>query len=174
MVDTARVTDRRTVHFANLAEMQADAEQMAVQNPEVLGNWSFGQILQHLANAMNCAFDGFGFRAPWIARMCVAPFIKNSFMIKAMPAGLRLPGRAKKLLPAEVPVSVGLQNFRNAVARFESATPDAVHPFFGKLASQEWVLLALRHAELHLSFVRLPVHSSPGAGGVSGTGGPQA
>jgi hypothetical protein len=52
-----------------------------------------------------------------------------------------------------VSLSAALENLRKAIARCRSETADAEHPFLGKLASQEWNSLYLRHAELHMSFV---------------------
>ena len=42
-------------------EIIADAEQVALGEYTTVGNWTFGQILTHLAQAMHCTFDGFGF-----------------------------------------------------------------------------------------------------------------
>ncbi len=46
-----------------------------------------------------------------------------------------------------------LQGLREAVSRFQSATQRTRHTAFGKLTRDEWHQLALRHAELHVSFV---------------------
>jgi hypothetical protein len=70
-----------------------------------------------------------------------------------MSAGFKLPARARTLLPEDVPLDEALDNLRRALGRFASETPTARHPFLGALASQEWESLALRHAELHMSFV---------------------
>ena len=40
-------------------EIIADAEQVALGEYTTVGNWTFGQILTHLAQAMHCTFDGF-------------------------------------------------------------------------------------------------------------------
>ena len=153
MIDTKRVVGRRTVHYRDLADLVSDAENLAAGKVATLGNWTFGQILQHLTDGMNGAFTGFGFQAPWFVRTFVAPFVKNQLLTKGMSPGIQLPKRAESLLPADVPADVALQNLRSAVARMQSEVPTSRHPFFGRLAAQEWRSLSLRHAELHMSFV---------------------
>ena len=148
------VPSRRTIRYVTLAELLEDVERLAAGGHRTLGNWSFGQILDHLARAMTCAIDGFGFKAPWIARALIAPFIKNSLITKGMKPGFKLPRRAEALLPAnEISLEAGLNNLRQAIHRFEREPTRQYHPFLGNLASQEWVSLELRHAELHMSFV---------------------
>lgn len=145
---------RREVQYESLAEVLADAERLAGGKFRTAGRWSFGQILEHLARTMNCEIDGFGFKAPWVARTFIAPFVKNSFFTRPLPAGFQLPKTASKLLPPEVvSVETGLEHFRQAMRRLESESQRAKHPFFGQLASQEWNSLDLRHSELHMSFV---------------------
>lgn len=154
-VNTARVQGRRTLHFADFNQLLADAELVATRPSRTIGNWSVGQILDHLAVAANCPFDGFGdFKASWFTRRIIVPFIKNSLLTKALPAGVKLPADATSLMPQpDVSPEVGLERLRQALGRFSRETPSHDHPVFGALAMQEWVALALRHAELHLSFV---------------------
>jgi hypothetical protein len=144
---------RREVHYASLDEFQADVERLTNGKFRTVGNWSFPQILDHLAKTMKCSLDGFGFRAPWFIR-AAAPFIKNSFLTKPMKAGFRLPKKMSALLPANnLSLPAAFDNVRNVIARCQSETPQGAHPVFGKLAGQEWTSLHLRHAELHMSFV---------------------
>ena len=154
MSATTAAPSRRVVRYVTLAEFMEDVERLGASNHRTLGNWSYGQILDHLARAMTCAIDGFGFKAPWIARAVIAPMIKNSVITKEMKPGFKLPRRADALLPAnEVSLEAGLESLRKAIHRFERETTRHPHPFLGNLASQEWVSLTLRHAELHMSFV---------------------
>ncbi len=154
---SASPVQRRVVRYATLTEFIADAEQVALGEYTTVGKWSFGQILTHLAKAMNCSFDGFGFKAPWLARVFVAPFVKNSCFTKPLPAGFQLPAAGSALLPPDdASVEEGLIALREAIDRYQSELPKAPHPFFGKLTREEYVCLSLRHAELHMSFV-IPV-----------------
>lgn len=147
-------TQRRSVRYQSLSDIRADADRLAIGPVRTCGRWTYGQILQHLGDTVHCAFDGFGFQAPWWARTFIAPFMKNSFLTKTMPAGFTLPKAAAKLLPGDVSTEQALANLHRALDRLEQDAPGAAHPFFGKLASQEWLLLTLRHCELHMSFAQ--------------------
>lgn len=153
MTDSHAIADLRQVRYKTLAEFAADAQHLSEISVRTLGNWSYGQILQYLATTMNCAFDGFGYRASWFARWGIAPFVKNSLLTKAMPLGFQFPRRAAGLLPAEIAVPDALENLQRALKRFAVELPRARHPLLGNLAAQEWVSLALRHAELQMRFV---------------------
>lgn len=157
-VNTAKVAGRRTLHFKDVSQLLAEAEFVATHPTHTLGNWSVGQILDHLAISSNAAFDGFGdFKPSWFVRTLIAPFIKNSVFTKSMPAGIKL-GKSTSILPrSEVTPEEGLQRLKTALARFSTEKPKFPHPVFGALAHQEWISLALRHAEMHLSFV-IPEH----------------
>ncbi len=144
---------RRTVRYSTLSEVVQDAEHL-IGNHHTVGNWSFGQICQHLAKTMTASIDGFGFQAPWFARWLIAPFIKNSLLIKPMRAGFQLPKNATSIIPdSTVAPEEGLRQLKAAVERLSHETPTAPHPFLGKMASEEVMQLHLRHSELHMSFI---------------------
>ena len=155
IVKTKSIQGRRELHFADFSELLADAEHVANSPCQTLGNWSVGQILDHLAKAAMAPFEGFGgLKAPWLARTFVMPFIKNSLLTKSMPAGFQLPRNATALVPAdEIDPRAALEKLKGALGRFTTDMPHFPHPFLGKLALQEWVSLTLRHAEMHLSFL---------------------
>jgi hypothetical protein len=153
VMSTKTSGSRRTVRYSTLSDISQDAEQLLAHHHTV-GNWTFGQICQHLAKTMNCTFDGFGFQAPWFARWFIAPFVKNSLLIKPMSAGFKLQESGKAILPGDNVSGVdGLQQLKAAIERYSHEVPTAPHPFLGNMASEEVVQLQLRHAELHMSFV---------------------
>jgi hypothetical protein len=152
---TTALKERRTLRYESLDHFLQDAETLAAGKCETVGDWSFGQILTHLGNTLNSSIDGFGFTAPWVARTLVAPFMKTRFLTKAMPSGFKLPKTATALMPPDgVTTDEALAALRKAISRFADETPGAAHPFFGKMTRDEWGQLHLRHAELHMSFVR--------------------
>lgn len=144
---------RRTTRYSTLSEVVQDAEYL-LGNHHTVGNWSFGQICQHLAKTMNAAIDGYGFMAPWWARWLIAPWVKNSFLTKPMRPGFKLPKAAAALLPDDsITADDGLRQLKAAVERLSHETPTAPHPFLGKQASEEAIQAQLRHCELHMSFI---------------------
>lgn len=144
---------RRTVRYSTFSDVVQDAEHL-LGNHHTVGNWSFGQICQHLARTMEAMIDGFGFMAPWWARWFIAPFVKNSFLIKPMKPGFKVPKAGAALLPNDsVTAEEGLRQLKAAIQRLAHETPSAPHPFLGKLASEEVIQVQLRHCELHMSFI---------------------
>ncbi len=151
---TTTIIERRRVEYATLAEFLDDAEQTAAREHQTAGNWTYGQILEHLTTAINSSIDGFSFRGPWLIRKLVAPFIKNSLLTKPIKPGFRLPKSAESYLPsADATTEDALKNLRTAIARIAVEKPEAEHPLLGPLTDEEWKALHLRHAELHMSFV---------------------
>jgi hypothetical protein len=154
MTTTAEQTQRRSIEFATLDEVRADIEALAAGSYVTVGKWSFAQILDHLASSLNCSLDGFPFKASFFVRWFVAPMIKNSILTREMKPGFKLPKKFSSYLPTEeCTMDEALPKVLAAIKRFETELPLADHPFFGKMASEEWMNLHVRHAELHMSFV---------------------
>ena len=153
MTATTTTKQRRDIGYSTLEELRLDAEAIAAGPFATIGQWSYGQILDHLAKAVHCSIDGFPFRAPLWMRLG-APFLKNSVLTKKMQPGWKLPKSADPYLPdAEATVEDALARLVKGIDRLDTENPEAAHPVFGKLAREEWIQLHLRHAELHMSFV---------------------
>ena len=145
---------RRTLRFESLDQILAEAERLASGPHRLLGEWSYGQILAHLAQGVDCFYNGFGFQSPWVARTFIGPLVKRRVLTKAMPSGFQLPKSADALLPhPETSAVDSLTHLRTAIIRLRTEDPTHPHPFFGKMTADEVRQLMLRHAELHLSFV---------------------
>lgn len=155
-VNTAKVSGRRVLRFADFSDLLAAAELVATHPCKQLGNSTPGQILGHLAIAAAGPFDGFrGFVAPWFVRYIIVPLFKNSIMTQPMSPGRRMPAEVDAALwPAsDVDKMEAFQHLKRTLERYKTETPVHAHPAFGKLAFQEWVALTLRHGEMHLSFL---------------------
>jgi hypothetical protein len=153
-IDTTKVTGRRELRFQTVDEIRADVDRLAqAKDITGLGNWTSGQVLQHLAVAMNMAVDGAPSMVPWIGRFIIRLFFKGKILKKRMSAGFKLPGRAGYLLPPPTTWEDGLRNFRAAFERLKSTTERKPHPAFGTLSLEEYERLTCRHSELHLSFL---------------------
>ncbi len=158
-MSTASLPQRRTLRFHELSDILDDVRMLRAGEYRTVGQWSFAQILEHLANGVNFSFDGYGFRAPWILRT-FAPLLKNRFLTKPMSAGFKLPKSASAMLPRDdTGVDEAAEALETAIARFATEVPSHPHPVFGMLTKEEYVLLHLRHSELHLSFV-VPVETN--------------
>jgi hypothetical protein len=149
----ATAINRRTVHYEQISDLLDDARQLAAEQHQTIGNWTYPQILEHVAQAIDMGFDGTDFKAPWLLRT-VASLFKNSVLTNPMRSGYRLPKSATNLLPdPEVALDDALAHLVHAVGRFEREDPDHPHPFLGRLTRGKYLQLHLRHSELHMSFV---------------------
>ena len=144
---------RRDLRYETLDEVIADAERLATTKFHTLGQWTYPQILDHLTKSIVGSLDGYGFKAPWLLRVFVAPLAKNSVLHKQMKPGFRLPNSASHLPATEVDLQAALEGLRKAIARLKAEPQREPHPFLGRLTDQEYNLLHLRHSELHMSFV---------------------
>jgi hypothetical protein len=158
-VDTKIVTERRRVQYESLGEFLADAECQAARDVRTSGNWTLAHIFDHLTRSLHVAVEGTDARFAWPARVFLHA-IRARFFTRPMKPGFHVPPRLERVLrPAEgLTTDDALQELREAVERFESASQLAVHPAFGRLTREEWTLLTLRHAELHMSFVHSAQH----------------
>ena len=153
-VDVKKVANRRRVRYNNLDEFMLDAETLGRKPVRTLGNWSFEQILAHLAIAMNGSIDGVTLQIPWYLRTG-ARLLRKQIFKRGLTPGFKLAqadlSRAWPTHPAEV--AAGLEALRKAVARLSSESKRCPHPAFGELTRDEWNTFHLRHCELHMSFV---------------------
>lgn len=152
-VDSRKVDGRRELTFEDFEDVIADAEKL-VSSPatKMLGNWPLGRVLAHLAAVINLSIDGISAKAPWRARL-LGPFLKDRILNEEMSPGFNLPSEALgEFYPAATSTEAALDKLRSAVCRLEHERMSAHHPIFGYLSHEEWTLLHLRHAELHLSF----------------------
>ena len=153
-VNTASVAGRRSLRFNSIAEAIADAEAVLAKPFRTVGNWTAGQILDHLARTVRINFDGPHGLAPWFLRTFVAPFMRKKFVTAAMPAGFQFNSQMEPFRPDNnADAQAALSELRKQLTRLEREAPTAPHPFFGKMTHEEWIGLHLRHCELHLSFL---------------------
>ena len=116
-VDTRKVNGRRIVDYKSFDELLADADRMGAGNVKTLGNWSPGQIFQHLAIAYNGSIDGLPKSFPLFIRVMGRMF-KKKLISGAMPPGLKLPAKfALRVMPDPTSTEQGLANLHAAVSR---------------------------------------------------------
>ena len=157
-IDTRRITGRRELHFTNIDEAVADVEQLAAAEREGrlrrVGNWTLGQTLGHLASWAGYSYDGVPLKVPFFVKLIMRP-MKRRFLRGPMPAGRNIPRVPGGTLATD-PLSTeeGLARFRRSFARIRDEPPTRPHLLFGPLTHDQWIQSHLRHAELHLSFLR--------------------
>jgi hypothetical protein len=153
-IDTTKVKNLRQLRFNSLDDIAAEVERLAAcKELRTLGNWSSGQVLQHLAATMDNSIDGFPNFVPAPVKLLLRLFMKRRFLTKPMPPGFKLPSKAEKMLPDETSWDTALANFRRAMERVKTETHRCPHPAFGPMTADEWEKIHCRHSELHLSFL---------------------
>lgn len=155
-VKTKSVANRRQVSYQSFDELLADAERLSGQQVATLGNWSFPQILDHLAISLNGTIDGLNFKVPWPMRVVAKLFLKNKLLNSPLSPGFQIPDSVKPAVYPQETVSLeaALGHLRQAVARCKSEPHRAGHPLLDDLSREEWDKFSLRHAEMHMSFVQ--------------------
>ena len=153
-VQTKNVSGRRQLHFDSWQEILDDAEQMVATDSKTIGNWSHGQIIQHVARSMHKAMDGTAAAPPWYMKL-MAKFMKKPFLTKPMSPGFKLPPRMLSDFGPDDDVTPedAVQELREAVQAMQSLPPTINHFIFGKISEQEYLLAHCRHAEMHFSFI---------------------
>ena len=123
------------------------------------GNWSEGEILDHVAKMWEMAFDGFPPEStPNFAIKIIARLMKGRMTSgKTLPAGFQLPANARFMLPTTgTSFDEGMQRMRAVLGRLDRGEQmTATSPVFGKMSHDEWMRLHLGHAQLHFGFLAL-------------------
>lgn len=158
-VDT-KTAERRDLRLSSMEELRSELDRIqAAHDAGTLshtGNWSPGQVLEHLAIFMECAFEGFPSRAPFFVRWIAIPlFKKKAVSGEPMPPGFKLPKQASFMLPGDATTfEQGMSRLRDCLARLD-AGDRFTHPspLLGKLSHEQWIRMQLGHCSMHLSFL---------------------
>jgi len=144
---------RRDLSFASLDEVMPDVERLLAGHVTV-GQWSLGQICNHLATGFQLLMDGRSDSVP----VTSPEEDRSSILRKRFFRAGRFPEGKTAPVPALLP-SAGLDDreeadiLRHAIARFSvAAGPFPAHPFLGPMTKDEWVRFHCIHAAHHLGF----------------------
>lgn len=146
------MAERRDLSFNTLDRVMPDVDQL-LEGHETLGNWSLGQICNHLATVVAGSVDGFPFHAPWIYRKTMGVLRRRKiFKDGRIATGIRHPIQfsPKPELDARAEAEA-LRATLRYYAGFQE--PLAMHPILGWLTRDEWDRLHRIHCAHHLSFV---------------------
>src|SRR5882724_7697508 len=94
LIDTGKVSTRRNLRFNTPAEMDAEVARLIdaqrASRLTCLGNWTLGQILNHLGVWASFAFEEHPLRPPFFVRWIVG-LRKNKYLNQGLPAGVSFP-----------------------------------------------------------------------------------
>ena len=145
------MSDRRPLTIGRVEEIMPEVDRLLAGHTTV-GNWSLGQICNHLSAAIRMSVEGFGVMAPWPIRVTVGKLAKRSILAKGeMKPGFKLP---EKFVPvAGLDARAEAEALRASIGYYlANPTPRSPHPFFGSMSGSEWDRLHCIHAAHHLRF----------------------
>lgn len=157
-IDTSKV-ERRKLRFENLDQLLGEIDRIEQANRsgnlKVVGNWTLGQILSHVAAWIEYGYVGFPVKPPPFFIRWILKFMKNKYLKSGMPSGVKIPGTKEGTFGQDdVPVDQAFDRLRNNIARLKSGEQAKFDsPAFGPMSHEDRIALNLRHAELHLGFV---------------------
>lgn len=145
----------RMLKFDRLDDVMPEVDRL-LEGYERGGNWSLGQICQHLALTMQHSVEGWPWQAPWLVRRTLGRvMLRNVLRRGAMPEGVPLRW-LRVLTPASEPDDrAEAEVLRGTLRYYEGLNalfPE--HPVFGRLNQEEWSRLHAIHCSHHLGFVR--------------------
>ena len=121
------------------------------------GNWTEGEIFDHLAKSIEFSIDGFppDMKVPFVMRIMARMFKGMVTNGKTLSPGFSPPKGSEAFMPTPgVSFDAGLARFRKVIDRLDSgAKCTAASPAFGAMTHDEWMRLHLGHAQLHLGFI---------------------
>ncbi|MEM1228326.1 MAG: DUF1569 domain-containing protein [Planctomycetota bacterium] len=147
--------ERRELSFGTLDEAVSDAEQVAAGAVKTTGNYSFAEILRHLALSHDMATGKITApRPPWFMRLFM-PLMKNFILNRPLGPGFKLPPAMEEIFWPRTPIELepALEYFKESVEHYKLKGPLKKHPMFGAISREQNDRLNCAHCALHLSFV---------------------
>lgn len=160
MVNTKQAPRRKT-EFNSLDDIKADLDRLdaahAAGNLGYTGNWTPGEIMDHLSKFWAYSLDGFPPGKPPLILRIVAKTVfkkKATTLGSQPPPGFPIPKGVNHFTPESgIAYEKASENLRNCIARVEKGdqhVPES--PLFGKLTNDQWINIHLGHCAMHLSF----------------------
>jgi len=163
MTINTKTAPRRTLKFNSLADLSAELDRLeSAHRAGTLrhtGNWTPGQIFQHLAIFMRCAADGFPPGKPPLLMKLFMQLVIKRLAVRgdSPPPGIKLPPEAAFLIPkGDVTFDAGLSELRTVISRVTERGEKFTHPspVFGKLTHEQWAKLHFGHCQHHLGYLQ--------------------
>lgn len=158
-IDTSKA-ERRRLQFRSIDDVLAEIDRIVEAERKgtlrTTGNWTAGQVFNHLATWINYGYEGFpsGANPPWFIKLILKP-MKKKYLRDGMRPGVKIP-RVKDGTFGTEPMGTaeGAAKLKKALAALKNREPVKFHsPAFGAMPDNERVAFQLRHAELHLGFL---------------------
>lgn len=143
---------RRPLVFRDLLAVPPDVDRL-IRGHRTVGNWSLGQILNHLSSSIQYTLSGFpGRHAPRLVQLTVGRTVRAvMFTTGRVARGVPLP--AEYLPRPDLDVAREATSLNHAIAAvLQPAGPLHPHPLLGRLTHAQWLRFHAIHCAHHLSF----------------------
>ncbi len=146
------MAERRKVTISTLDQVMPEIDRL-MEGHETVGNWTLGQVCNHLAATFVYSIEGFPGQAPWLLRVTLGKIIwKKIRRERGMKAGIKVPERYQP--KPDLDARAEAEALRAAVDLYARHTDGmAIHPMFGPIGRDGWTELHCIHCAHHLSFV---------------------
>ena len=149
-----QVPERRELQLADLDAVLNECRRLLETGYQRHGNWSLGQICNHLRLTIDANVQGY---PTWmmLIGLPLRPLLRRWFLPKLMqgisPVGIRTAGRfvpAQDLSDAEE-----INLLETSIRQFRNAESLHGHPGFGQMSKEDFEQFHLVHAVHHLRFL---------------------
>lgn len=159
-IDTKKA-ERRTLKFASIGDLRSDLAAIEAAHSagtlRFTGNWTPGEIIDHLANLWEFSLDGFPaeINPPFFVKLFCYPMRFLFTNGKTLSPGYQLPKQAARIMPRpNCPFDQALARMRRLIDRVDAGERlTKPSPVFGKLSHDQWLRLHFGHCQLHLGFL---------------------
>lgn len=148
---------RNDLQFSHFSQAKEFVTNLKGKKVETTGNWSYYQILHHLADGLEFSIYGgeTEISIPGVLRFSLGKLLLAKFFLQnSMDSGLPNPIKSnEKILgdtDAEYERLFHLMEMFETVVRFHFE-----HPIFGELSREDWHRLQCLHFSNHLSYISL-------------------
>ena len=142
----------RPLRCRNFTDIRAELDRLGTGPVETTGNWSYFQIIDHLAQAVEGSMKGVKRDAPWWKKRLLGPALYHFFVFRGyIPRGIK--GRPPERVEGDVAVAVA--RLRTALDNFEMHEgPWSEHPILGILTKAQWANFHPLHFNNHVSHTK--------------------
>ena len=156
MVDTAKVAERRELKFSCMKDILDEIEYLdSGDPPQATGNWTPGQIVEHVTKVIDYSIDGFPVRKASFWVRVLGRLVRKKALTDPMRSGIRFPARFAFLEPDRaISWEEAVEHLERTIPRLDSERMNQRSPVLGKLSHEQWEQLHCRHAEMHFSFMQ--------------------
>ena len=144
-------SNRRPLQFAGIDEIMPEVDRL-LQGNKTVGQWTFGQICDHLATVNRAVVD-----APAEPKPDPSTRVSDEMKRQVFATGLlfeNMPMPGDLTTPKDVERTEAVNRLRDATAHYQASPGPVIdHPFYGPLSKEEWDRVVCIHSAHHLSFV---------------------